>query len=424
MHAVLATLGTDGDIIPYAGLGSNLRDRGHRVTLVTGEPARALAARIGLEFRPLLSTEETNAPLADPNFWHPTRGPVVAARWGRPHISRHFALLDELAAGGDTVLVASPAILAARLVHEVRGTPLATVILQPWMIPSVSAPPVMPAFSLPPRMPRWAGQVYWRLVDVVGTGLAGHALNVVRAKMGLRPVRRLFQWWYSPDLVIGMFPASYGVPQDDWLPQIRLTGFPMFDGQPTAELPPDVDRFCADGPPPVAFTFGTGMMHAATLFRNVLQVCESLEVRAILLTRYREQLPSTLPPTVMPCPSAPFLSLFPRCAAVVHHGGIGTVAKALATGTPQLIVPMGFDQFDNAVRVRGLGAGTSARFGRSGSAGVTEALASILRAPVRARCRELAQEFQAARALDEAADLVEALARQPRPQSLAERIAT
>ena len=173
MHAILVTVGTDGDVFPYAGLGAALRARGHRVTLVTNEQPRALAASLDLGFRPLLSEEEARVPLADPDFWHPIKGGAIAARWVTPFIDRQYALLDELSRDGDAVLVASPGVVAARLVQETRGTPLATLVLQPGMIPSVAAPPVMPVFTLPRRAPRWAGSLYWRLVDLAGEWVVG-----------------------------------------------------------------------------------------------------------------------------------------------------------------------------------------------------------------------------------------------------------
>src|SRR5262249_60123421 len=73
MHAILATLGTDGDVFPYIGLGVQLRARGHQVTLAAPEPYRDLAADLGLEFRPLVTAEEAGRMLADPNLWHPLR---------------------------------------------------------------------------------------------------------------------------------------------------------------------------------------------------------------------------------------------------------------------------------------------------------------------------------------------------------------
>ncbi|MGP0064217.1 MAG: glycosyltransferase [Isosphaeraceae bacterium] len=413
MHAILVTVGTDGDVFPYAGLGAMLRARGHRVTLVTNEQSRALATELGLDFRALLSEEEARGPLADPDFWHPIKGGPIAARWVAPYIHRQYALLDELSSDADSVLVASPGVVSARLVQETRGRPLATLILQPGLIPSVDAPPAMPGFTLPRRAPRWAGDLYWRLVDLAGAWVVGRHLNRVRATLGLEPVRRFFPWWNSPDLIIGMFPESYGPPQGDWPTQITLTGFPMCDGRPGGDLPPEILRFCLDGDPPVAFTFGTGMMHAADQFRKALEVCRVLGKRGIFLTRYGHQLPTPLPPSVQTCEFAPFLRLFPLCAAVVHHGGIGTVAKALTTGTPQLILPMGFDQFDNAARVRRLGAGVSLRSGRWKIAQMVDALTLLMSDQSRSCCRRVAERLQGDDALETAAKLVEGLAQSP-----------
>src|SRR5205823_14931335 len=88
--------------------------------------------------------------------------------------------------------------------------------------------------------------------------------------------------------------------------------------------------------------------------------CERLGVRGLLLTKYPHQLPPRLPPTVRYCPFAPFRRLLPLCGAVVHHGGIGTTAAALSAGIPQLILPLAWDQPDNAERVRRLGVGNPA----------------------------------------------------------------
>jgi rhamnosyltransferase subunit B len=410
MHAILVTVGTDGDVFPYVGLGMRLRARGHRVTLVTNEQSRALATDLNFGFRALLSPEESHGPLGDPDFWHPIKGGAIAARWVTPFIYRQYTLLDELSSDEDALLVSSPGVVASRLVQEMRGTPLATVILQPGMIPSSSAPPVMPGFTLPRRAPRWVGRIYWRLVDVAGGRIVGRHLNRVRASLGLDPVRCFFRWWYSPDLIIGMFPDWYGPPQSDWPKQTILAGFPMYEGQSGHDLPLDVLRFCRAGDPPVAFTFGSGMMHAADLFRKAIEVCSGLGTRGIFLTRYAYQLPTSLPPTVQVCEFASFLGLFPLCAAVVHHGGIGTVAKALTSGTPQLILPMAFDQFDNAARVQRLGAGDSLKSRRWRIAQAADALARLMSEPTKNRCRKVAEWFHGDDALETAARLVEGLA--------------
>jgi UDP:flavonoid glycosyltransferase YjiC (YdhE family) len=66
MHAILATMGTDGDVFPYVGLGDQLRAHDHQVTLAAPEPYRDLATDLGLGFRPLLTAEEASRMLADP----------------------------------------------------------------------------------------------------------------------------------------------------------------------------------------------------------------------------------------------------------------------------------------------------------------------------------------------------------------------
>src|SRR6185436_16882143 len=79
--------------------------------------------------------------------------------------------------------------------------------------------------------------------------------------------------------------------------------------------------------------------------------------RGILVTRYPEQVPAGLPESIRAFEYVPFGRAFPRGAAVVHHGGIGTMAQCMAAGVPQMIMPMAHDQPDNAVRVKRFGIG-------------------------------------------------------------------
>lgn len=409
-HVILASLGTDGDIFPYVGLGRVLRMRGHRITLVASEDYRGLAQQNGFSFRPLVSSAENHELLDDPDFWHPLKGPRIGAQWGVRLLARNYELFAELARDPDSIFIANPALLAARLVNEKFARPLVTPILQPWMIRSSSAPPVMPAgMTLPRWAPRPLAWLYWGAVDQVGVWLMGKPLNSLRESLGLAPVRHVFSWWLSPELVLGMFPDWYGPPQADWAPQIRLTGFPNFGGAANAALDTDLAAFCDAGPPPIVFTFGTGMMHAGELFRAALDACQRLGARAIFLTRFPRQIPQPLPPTVRHASFAPFAQLFPRCAAVVHHGGVGTLARCFAAGTPQLILAVAFDQKDNGIRVRRLGAGDWLRSKRASGHRIAEKLKMVMTPESRRRCAEIAQRVPVEDPLHSAANLVEEL---------------
>ena len=101
-----------------------------------------------------------------------------------------------------------------------------------------------------------------------------------------------------------------------------------------------------------------------------------------------------LPAHVLWQPYVPLRAILPRCAALVHHGGIGTTAEALRAGVPQVIVPLAYDQFDNAARVTALQAGARESGGTAGAS--PRALARTLRrlldsAEVRAGCAHVAE---------------------------------
>src|SRR5262245_23342101 len=232
MHAILVTMGTDGDVFPYVGLGARLRARGHRVTLTANEHFRDLAQAHGFDFHPLVRHDEMHAVLANADFWHPFKSARAGAKLGVELLPRQYALVAELARDEDAVLVASPGVLAARIVQEKLSRPMATILLQPWMVPSSIAPPVMPfGMTLPGRAPAVVGKLYWRLLDATTFAMIGRPVNRLRASLGLAPIRGIIDWWYSPDLIVGMFPAWYGPPQSDWPAHLKLTGFSLYEGE-------------------------------------------------------------------------------------------------------------------------------------------------------------------------------------------------
>lgn len=194
-HVIVASTGTHGDVFPYVALGRALRSRGHRVTLAANESYRQLALDCGLEFAALVSERDEHEFLSDPDVWHPWKSALLGARWGVRFVERQYQTLSQLAGDDDSILAASPAVVAARFVQEKLARPLATIYHLPWIIASSTAPPAMMTGT---TLPRWApqpvGRLYWWLVDVVGWGLVGRHLNRFRADIGLRPVRRLFQW--------------------------------------------------------------------------------------------------------------------------------------------------------------------------------------------------------------------------------------
>jgi UDP:flavonoid glycosyltransferase YjiC (YdhE family) len=110
------------------------------------------------------------------------------------------------------------------------------------------------------------------------------------------------------------------------------------------------------------------------------------------------------------CAFAPFRQLLPLCGAVVHHGGVGTTAAALEAGCPQLVLPLAWDQPDNAARVVKLGAGMALGSRRRSSGNMNRALARLMAPDFGDRCRAIASRAGGEDGLELAAGWVVQLA--------------
>ena len=121
-------------------------------------------------------------------------------------------------------------------------------------------------------------------------------------------------------------------------------------------MPVELERFLDDGPAPIVFTLGSSAVWVARdFFRESIEAAKRLGRRAVLLVgdeRNRHRCASGRDDCA---DYAPYQSLLPRAAAMVHHGGVGTTSQGLLAGVPTLIVPFAFDQSDNAEHARKLG---------------------------------------------------------------------
>jgi UDP:flavonoid glycosyltransferase YjiC (YdhE family) len=174
-----------------------------------------------------------------------------------------------------------------------------------------------------------------------------------------------------------------------------LTRFPLYDEDAVRPPDPALERFLAAGEAPILFTPGSANMWAREFFAAALDACRRLGRRAVFATHFPEQLPADLPDSVACFDYIPFSRLFPRCAAVVHHGGIGTTSQALAAGVPQLVMPMAHDQPDQAQRLAAFGVGDSLPPARFRGPAVAEKLGALLASPaVASACAELRRKME------------------------------
>jgi UDP:flavonoid glycosyltransferase YjiC (YdhE family) len=426
MNILLNPAGSGGDVLPFIRLGMALMARGHDVTVITMGRYEPLARHAGLAFVEWTSPEAFKAVEDNPDLWHPTRGLVLALRALEPWYGPLHDLIRARHVPGHTVLVSGSMNLGARLAHDRLGVPLATLLLQPAFLRSVHRSPVLPGLPTPDWAPRaWKWLVYFLSDALVLDRVAAPAVNAMRAEVGLPAVRNIVgNWWLAPQRVIGLFPAWFGQPQPDWPAQVRLTGFPLYDGLGAEPVPAELDEFLEAGEPPVVFTPGTMMRHPRRFFAAAVDACGRLGRRGLLLTRFRDQLPAQMPEYVRHFDYVPLSQVLPRAAALVSHGGIGTLSQALAAGIPQLVMPLGFDQFDNAARLGRLGVAATLTPRAFRGRAVGRQLARLLDSPTvtlacqaaAARLRKDEWEGPTCRAVEELAGAGRAA---PTPQQLA-----
>lgn len=386
MIAILSAPGSRGDVNPMIAIGRELRHHGIDVVITLAENYAHLAEKAGLRAEPAIESERFKELLADPGFWRPIAGPrLIMSEVAAPFVKKHLEIIDRYHRPGETVLVSHPLDLASRVYREVHPeTPLVDVHLAPSILRTIDSPPRLSPWWFELSKPRWAVRMTYWLADTFGVDpMIRGPLNAVRAEYGLPPVRRILdQWWLSPDRIVAMYPDWFAPATKQFSPRLVHTGFPLDDA--------DDQEFDLPDNKPIVFTGGTAHLHTRPFFETAVETCIRLDRPGLLVSTSPENFPPRLPEQVRTTSYVPFGKLLPHCAAIVHHGGIGTTSQALLAGIPQVIRPLAYDQFDNASRVESIGCGRWLRR----DADLTSTLRTLLdESAKRNRCQEYSEKL-------------------------------
>ena len=383
MKLLILTYGTEGDTRPLAALGHAMRMAGHEVhlmgdarTLVSahehGVPASALSGDIRELFAEssgggASATAKALARLTNRNTRAWTVETLAAAR------------------GCDALLVSGLAGFVGLSVAEHLRIPAIGAGMIPLTPSREFASPFLPAG----RVPSWLNRASLELTNRMFWLAFRKTLNAARETvLGLRARKSLPT---GHPMLYGISPTILPQPAD-WPVQARLCGqwvAPSGDFTP----PPELAAFLEAGPPPVYAGFGS--MAGIDGPRTIRAIVSALEGRrALFFPGWSGMDEVELPSNVLRIGPMPHDWLFPRTAAVIHHGGSGTTHSATRAGKPSVIVPFAGDQSFWAERLARLGIAPPAVNGsRISAKALREALEFVDRPAVQAKAARLGEKM-------------------------------
>ncbi|MFE1585339.1 glycosyltransferase [Streptomyces sp. NPDC058737] len=349
MRIMIATAGSRGDVAPYTGLGAELRRAGHDVALAATDAFAPLVRDAGLEFRSLPAGTRARGDVTD------KRDLMRTAAAFTTELGQGFA--DAVDQGTDLLLLSTTTAPLGWHITEATGTPSLGVYLQP-TAPTGDFPPVVTGSrSLGRLANRATGRFALRMTDRV----YAQAVTQLRHRLALPPaspaeVRRRREQAHWP--VLHGFSTALVPRPSDWRPGLDVVGnwWPHHD--PTERLPPDLEDFLSAGPRPVLIGFGSmASGDGERLSEIAVRALRRAGLRGILQSGSAQLAADE--DDVLTVGALPHALLFPRLAAVVHHGGAGTSAAALRAGIPAVPVPVTADQPFWARRLATVGAATA-----------------------------------------------------------------
>jgi len=374
LNIVIMVVGSRGDIQPFLKVGKILQDRGHRVRMATHPAFREFIEKdIGLEFFSIggdpseLMAFMVKNPGLIPSLETVKQGEIQKKRnqmaemfegfWRAcvnatddEHDKFNMKMMGDRAPFVANAIIANPPSFAHVHIAERLGVPLHIMFTFPYS-PTQQFP--HPLANIKPSKSNvdanYANFMSYPLVEMMTWQGLGDIVNKFRVKtLGLEPVSSL---WAPGALYRMKVPYTYMWSQElipkpkDWGPEIDISGFVFLDLASKFKPPEELQKFLDDGEPPVYIGFGSIVVDDPNKFTKLIfDAVKMAGVRALVSKGWGGLGGGDVPDNIFLLENTPHDWLFPRCSAVVHHGGAGTTAIGLKCGKPTMIVPFFGDQ--------------------------------------------------------------------------------
>jgi sterol 3beta-glucosyltransferase len=399
MRIALATVGTAGDVRPFVALARELAEREHAVTAVTWPVHTSFFALPGVRVEaagPHADTDRIAAVAAEAAGQGPMEQVATLRDFHLADGEAHYRQMLDLLDGHDLVVLHGIHALAHAAVLDL-GAAWVTAVFDPVLLPTASAPP--------PGMPNLGplNRLLWGVLDRA-LASTGKPLDALLERAGSRQRGLSLFRARSPYLhLVACSPSVIRVPPD--LPRAtRITGA-WLDRSSPRPLPAHLDAFVADGAAPIVVTFGSMDGAPAQPLRDAIDLMLE-DGRRVVLQGHAP----IASPNLASIGEVDHRALFPRAAAVVHHGGAGTTHAACVAGVPSVVVPHVGDQRYWGDRLHRLGVAPAPQLAKELRADrlADAALAAAVDPAMRRAASDLAQRLAAENGLGSAVEAIEA----------------
>ncbi|MBI3242142.1 MAG: glycosyltransferase family 1 protein [Chloroflexi bacterium] len=358
----LLTSGTRGDVQPYVALGLGLQAAGWRVVVATHPEFRSLVEGYGLtlacfEGNPsewMTRPGGQSALTFDGDWRRSARATLDYLRAVQPLYARMLASAWQACQGADLLLFGLPTLWGAHIAEALR------VISVPAFLQPIGRSRAFPSALLPTRLslgPAYNWLTHWLVEQAVWQPWRALINQWRRETLRLPPAP--FWGLASAKTILYGYSSRVAPKPADWPASYKISGYWLLDEDAKWTPSDDLLRFIETGSPPLFVGFGSpGLRWPQETLAIIIEALKRCGLRAVMtLPPVLQSEVAKLPTSVFPAISLPHDWLFPRLAAVCHHGGAGTTAAGLRAGLPTLIMPMAIDQFFWGERVQALDVG-------------------------------------------------------------------
>ena len=397
MKIASVILGTRGDVQPMIALATGLIDNGHEVTICAPpeheQLAKAHHCRF-IEFGPDIKKEVRE----NPEKQKGGVGANISPKQGKKLVGDQIDLLPDLIRGVDLVLGAG-IVMGVPTAADILKVPYRLVAFYPMILGTTGDDPFKS------RMMFGFGR---KIVNLTMKGF----INKKRAGSGLPPIKDAWGHWLGEEVIVAcdreLSEAREGVAFP--FTQTAFMLLPSLHG-----LPEQVEDFLQEGEPPAYIGFGSNPISDTEKYSQIFKEVHETTGQRLIISKGWAELPEINDSDLLYVDDMPFELLFPRLAAVIHHGGTGTLAAIARAGVPQAAFPFMGDQFANRDQITKLKLGPdTCNFKKMTAEAISSAIKEVITVELyRKNARDLSEKLQHVNGVKLTANLIEKLLRAP-----------